>query len=128
MIAFPHPDWFARLSAALESDEDFQAHGRWFTASVCIRVDRTAFCLRIERGLVLALTPGAGPHDLLIAGSSEQWQVLFDTDWALNRLYRSGTLLIRGSDVDVMRNWKPLFHLCQTMKRLGQSLSHPHTA
>jgi len=122
MIEFPHPDWFARFSAELESDEDFRQHGRWFTATVCIRVDRTASCLRIDRGLVLSVTPGAGSHDLLISGSYAQWRVLFDTDWALNRLYRSGTLTIRGSDVEVMRNWKPLFHLCQTIKRLGHAL------
>jgi hypothetical protein len=119
MNQFPNTEWFQHFSSFLENDDEFKTHGRWFTSVLGLRVDQTSHHLLIDRGMVLEVLPGIGDSEILISGSQSQWQVLFNTDWALNRLYRSGTLQIRANEIELMRNWKVIFHICQAMKKNG---------
>jgi len=41
--------------------------------------------------------------------------------WALVRLYRSRTILVRADPVRLMQNWKPLFFIVEGMKRAGKN-------
>ena len=123
MNQFPNVEWFQHFSGYLENDEEFKAHGRWFTSVLGVRVDQISHHLVIDKGIVLGVMPGIGESDILISGSQNQWQVLFNTDWALNRLYRSGTLQIRANEIALMRNWKVLFHICQAMKKIGPGIT-----
>jgi hypothetical protein len=117
--AFPAGAWFRHLAAFLENDADFRQHGRWLTARIALRVDRDIVVLQFDRGLVLDVAEGFAEHDLLIAGTAADWDHLFVKGWGLVRLYRSGTLQLRGDAVWIMRNWKALFFITDAMRRLG---------
>lgn len=120
MSEFPSLQWFRDLASYLEDeDEDFSVYGRWMCRSVGFRVDRRTVRVAFDRGLVLDVGEDAGNCDFLINGRTADWRVLFDTHWALNRLYRSGTLTIRADAVELMRDWKALFFVFQGMKRFG---------
>lgn len=117
--AFPSLEWFQGFAAFLEGDEDFNTHCRWLRAEIAFRVDQTAVSLTVDRAMVLQVAPGLDAPDILLSGTRDQWAVLFDTDWGLNRLYRSSVLQIRADTIDLMRNWKALFFIANGMKRHG---------
>ena len=116
---FPTRAWFRHLVAFLESDADFRQHGRWLSARIAVRVDQDIVVMTFDRGLVLDVAGGLADHDVLIAGGRDGWNHLFEKGWGLVRLYRSGTLQLRGDTVWVLRNWKALFFVVDAMRRLG---------
>ena len=118
-MSFPSKDWFQRLAAFLEADEDFRTHCRWLEARLALRVDQKITVVNFSRGLVLDVSEGLSTHDYMISGTSAQWSVLLETGWGLVRLYRTGTLEIRGDPVRLMQNWKALFFITEGMKRFG---------
>lgn len=121
MATFPDQDWFISYAAKLEADEDFRRHGRWFAGKVGFRVERDTTTIRFDRGMILSVTPGYDEQDYLLSGSLEQWDYLFEKKWALVRLYRSRTILVRADPVRLMQNWKPLFFIVEGMKRTGKN-------
>ena len=118
-MSFPSKDWFQRLASFLEADEDFRTHCRWLEARLALRVDQKITVMNFSRGLVLDVSEGLSTHDYMISGTSAQWNVLLETGWGLVRLYRTGTLEIRGDPVRLMQNWKVLFFITEGMKRFG---------
>jgi hypothetical protein len=118
--SFPDPGWYRRLAGFLERDDDFRAHGNWLTARIAFRTDQDMVLMTFDRGIVLDVAPGYGEFDYLISGSREQWKYLFDAGWGLVRLYRSGTLTIRGDPVRLMQNWKAIFFITEGMKKFAR--------
>ena len=118
-MSFPSKDWFQRLAGFLEADEDFRTHCRWLEARLALRVDQKITVMNFSQGLVLDVSEGLSTHDYMISGTSAQWNVLLETGWGLVRLYRTGTLEIRGDSVRLMQNWKALFFITEGMKRFG---------
>ena len=123
--AFPAAAWFRQLVRFVESDADFRQHGRWLTARIAIRVDQELVVMTFDRGLILDVSSDLADHDVLIAGRRDDWNHLFEQGWGLVRLYRSGTLQLRGDAVWVMRNWKALFFVVDAMRRLGVAPATP---
>ncbi len=76
--------------------------------------------MSFDRGLVLDVAPGHREFDYLISGSRDQWRYLFEIGWGLVRLYRSGTLVIRGDPVRLMQNWKAIFFIAEGMKKFAR--------
>lgn len=121
MAKFPQLEWFRDFAARAEADEDFRKHCRWFAGTVAVRVDQTSTTIRFDRGMVLGVTEGIEQTDYLISGSTEQWDYLFEKRWALVRLYRSRTLLVRADPIRLMQNWKALFFIVECIKLTGKS-------
>ena len=117
--AFPGPGWFRQLGGFLERDEDFRKHAAWLCARIAFRADQEMVTVSFDRGLVLEVTPGGHDFDFLISGTREQWSFLFDAGWGLVRLYRSGTLTMRGDPVRMMQNWKAIFFVTEGMKKFA---------
>jgi hypothetical protein len=114
---FPDVGWYKGLAGFLESDEDFRQHCIWLTARIGFRCDQEIVVVTFDRGMVLDVQCGFGEYDWLISGTRAQWDVLFDQGWGLVRLYRSGTLTIRGDPVRLMQNWKAVFFIVEGMKK-----------
>ena len=119
--AFPASVWFRELASFLESDEDFRKHAAWLTARIAFRCDQEAVTVFFDRGLVLDISAGGAEFDYLISGTREQWGFLFDAGWGLVRLYRSGTLTMRGDPVRMMQNWKAIFFITEGMKKFARA-------
>ncbi len=117
--AFPAAGWFRELASFLERDEDFRKHAAWLTARIAFRCDQEAVTVVFDRGLVLDVSAGGADFDYLISGTREQWGFLFDAGWGLVRLYRSGTLTMRGDPVRMMQNWKAIFFITEGMKKFA---------
>ena len=118
--AFPAADWFRELASFLERDEDFRKHAAWLTARIAFRCDQETVTVFFDRGLVLEIGAGGADVDYLISGTREQWGFLFDAGWGLVRLYRSGTLMMRGDPVRMMQNWKAIFFITEGMKQFAR--------
>ena len=118
---FPHTDWFRSLAGFLEKDEDFRKHCAWTTARIAFRCDQDMVIVMFDRGLVLDVSAGHSDFDYLISGTREQWDFLFGAGWGLVRLYRSGTLTIRGDPVRLMQNWKAIFFITEGMKSFARA-------
>lgn len=121
MAEFPDIAWFHDFAARAEADEDFRKHCRWFTGTVAVRVNQASTTVRFDRGMVLDVSEGIGQPDYLISGSTDQWDHLFEKRWALVRLYRSRTLIVRADPVRLMQNWKALFFIVECIKRTGKA-------
>ena len=120
--AFPALAWFRELAGFLERDEDFRKHGAWLTARIAFRVDQEMVTVAFDRGLVLEVAPSqGGGYDYLISGTRVQWGCLFEAGWGLVRLYRSGTLTMRGDPVRMMQNWKAIFFITEGMKAFART-------
>ena len=119
--AFPAAGWFRELASFLERDEDFRKHAAWLTARIAFRCDQEAVTVVFDRGLVLDVSAGGADFDYLISGTREQWGFLFDAGWGLVRLYRSGTLTMRGDPVRMMQNWKAIFFITEGMKKFARA-------
>ena len=119
--AFPATDWFRDLASFLECDEDFRKHAASLTARIAFRCDQEAVTVFFDRGLVLDIGVGSVDFDYLISGTREQWGFLFDAGWGLVRLYRSGTLTMRGDPVRMMQNWKAIFFITEGMKKFART-------
>lgn len=120
--AFPAAGWFSELASFLERDEDFRKHAAWLTARIAFRCDQEMVTVFFDRGLVLEITAGDREFDCLISGTREQWGFLFDAGWGLVRLYRSGTLTMRGDPVRMMQNWKAIFFITEGMKTFARAV------
>lgn len=118
---FPHVAWFRGLAAFLERDDDFRQHCMWLTARIAFRSDQDIAIVTFDRGMVLDVHAGFGEFDWLMSGTRAQWNVLFDQGWGLVRLYRSGTLTIRGDAVRLMQNWKAVFFIVEGMKKFHRA-------
>ena len=119
--SFPAPAWFRDLAGFLERDEDFRKHAAWLTARIAFRADQDLVTVSFDRGLVLEVAAADGDFDFLISGTREQWAYLFDAGWGLVRLYRSGTLTMRGDPVRMMQNWKAIFFITEGMKAFART-------
>ena len=119
--AFPAVSWFRDLASFLERDEDFRKHAGWLTARIAFRCDQETVTAFFDRGLVLEISADGGDFDYLISGTREQWGFLFQAGWGLVRLYRSGTLTMRGDPVCMMQNWKAIFFITEGMKKFDRS-------
>lgn len=119
--AFPDTAWFEGLAGFLERDEDFRQHCAWLTARIAFRSDQRMVVLAFDRGMVLDVSPAHAEYDYLISGTRAQWDVLFEAGWGLVRLYRSGTLTIRGDSVRLMQNWKAIFFIVEGMKKFRRA-------
>ncbi|MGE0797452.1 MAG: SCP2 sterol-binding domain-containing protein [Lautropia sp.] len=117
MSQFPSLSWFRQAAKSLENDEDFRRHGRWLRTRVALRVDQDCWVMHFDRGLVLDVQEGMDAHDFLISGTAERWDFLFRQGWGLVRLYRTGTLEIRGDAIELMKNWKAFFFIAEGLKR-----------
>ncbi len=118
---FPDPAWFTALAGFLERDDDFRQHGAWLTARIGFRCDQQMVVMTFDRGMVLDVAPGYGESDYLVSGTRAQWDFLFEVGWGLVRLYRSGTLTIRGDPVRLMQNWKAIFFIAEGMKKFHKA-------
>lgn len=118
-VVFPEPAWFRALAGFLEQDEDFRKHCAWTSARIAFRCEQQTTMLHFDRGIVLDVTPGHAESDYLISGTRAQWDFLFGAGWGLVRLYRSGTLVIRGDPVRLMQNWKAIFFITEGMKKFA---------
>ena len=118
--SFPDPGWFRRVAGFLERDPDFRAHSTWLTARIAFRVDQDMVVMTFDRGVVLDVAAGYGEFDYLVSGTRAQWDYLFVAGWGLVRLYRSGTLTIRGDPVRLMQNWKAIFFIAEGMKNFAR--------
>jgi hypothetical protein len=121
MVAFPKVGWFDGFAGALERDEDFRKHGRWFKASIGFRVDQAIVSMTFDRCMVMDVQCGYVETDFLISGSPQQWARLFEDNWGFVRLYRSQTLAVRGDPVRLMKEWKPIFFIVEAMKSFDKS-------
>jgi hypothetical protein len=122
-LAFPDKAWFQALAGFLEADDDFRKHAAFLTARIAFRVDQQLVTVAFDRGFVLEVVAGDQHFDYLISGTTAQWGFLFDAGWGLVRLYRSGTLTMRGDPVRMMQNWKAIFFITEGMKRFARTLS-----
>jgi hypothetical protein len=120
MGSFLTERWFQDFSSFVEKDDDFIAHGRWFTGTIGFRCDQTTVSVRFDRGFVLSVKSGYDDPEYLISGTTDQWSYLFEKKWGLVRLYRSQTLTVRADGVKLMQNWKTIFFIVESMKRFAQ--------
>lgn len=116
MSQFPRIEWFGAYARALEGNEDFRTHCRWFKGDIAFRVDGAAVTVGFDDGMVAEVRAGMRGSDYVINGSRASWEKLLNEDITLVRLYRTGELEIRGNTNELMKNWKAIFWIAEGMK------------
>ncbi len=117
MSHFPSLTWFQGAAESIVADEDFRSHGRWLRARIAFCVDELSVVMHFDRGLVSEVHEGKTPHDFLIAGTADKWDLMFSQGWGLVRMYRTGSFDIQGEPVQLMREWKAIFFIAEALKR-----------
>lgn len=116
---FPSLEWFKAYQRFLEQDEDFKKHCRWFKGAIIFRVDQQSFLLKFDYGMIADVSENYGDYDVMINGPLERWKLVFAENMTLNKLYRLGVLGVKGNPIEIMKNWKALFHIVQGLKKVG---------